>query len=124
MRIYRTQNVISFGYKHFLKDYWKEGNLPDVVYDIYGEKLDEVTLEHIVPKSKGGASRLSNYALANKEINNLRGSDNIMKFTTVENIKKYLQQFDNVKLPLLDGKNYQELIINLFKKLGVDIKLK
>ena len=67
---------VSFGYNNQLKTLYKKGKLPTVQYDISGRKLTKknVTLDHVIPKSKGGKSIQENYMLATAEFNHLRGN--------------------------------------------------
>ena len=57
---------VSFGYTHYLKTYYLQGKLPTVKRGLYGGILtpETVSLEHILPKEKGGHTTLSNLALA------------------------------------------------------------
>ena len=115
--------TISFGYKSIIKTLYKDGELPTVVKDIYGKPLnaDTVTLEHIIPKSKGGKSNLKNYALANAEDNFKRSSQDIMQHTTKSNINQYLDQFTGIVKQGFNGDDYIKNIKNLFKSLGVKL---
>lgn len=114
---------ISFGHKSIIKTLYKNGELPTVVKDIYGKELsfDTVTLEHIIPKSKGGKSNLTNYALANAQDNFKRSSDDILKHTTKANINEYLDQFVGIVKKGFDGDLYIKNIRNLFKRMGVKL---
>ena len=55
-------NPISFKYRSILKTEWLKGKMPTVKYGIYGGKLKpyNVTLEHIIPYSKGGETTIDN----------------------------------------------------------------
>ena len=121
MKINISNIGISFGYKSVLKTYWREGKLPTVLNDIYGNPLKEATIEHIRPRSRGGKSNLFNYALANPEDNFKRGSDDIMKHTTFENVYNWFKQFVNVKLPHLDGSEYIKNTAKKFGKTGAEV---
>ena len=114
---------ITFGHKSIIKTLYKNGELPTVTKDIYGKPLsaDTVTLEHIIPKSKGGKSSLKNYALANAEDNFKRSSDDILKHTTKTNINEYLDQFVGVVKKNFNGDEYIKNIKNLFKSIGVKL---
>lgn len=112
---------ISFGYKSVLKTYWREGKLPTVTKDIYGKPLVEATIEHIRPRSKRGKSNLFNYALANPQDNFKRGSDDIMKHTTIDNVYNWFKQFVDVKLPNLDGQEYIRITAKKFGKVGYKV---
>ena len=83
MRIDTSNNAITFGYHSPLKTLYKKGKMPKVIYGFYGDKLTpkNVTLEHLLPHSKGGASELDNFVLASKQNNLARGNDDIRKFT-------------------------------------------
>jgi len=114
---------ISFGYKSILKTQYKNGLLPSVKVDIYGKKLTPktATIEHIIPKSSGGKSNLSNYALANAQDNMKRGSDSILKHTTIENIKKWLDQFNGVKNDGFNGDEYIKNFKKNLKKINIEV---
>jgi hypothetical protein len=112
---------ISFGYKSVLKTYYQQGKLPSVVNDIYGDKLVDETLEHIIPKSKGGKSNLFNYALANAQTNHARSSDDIMKHTTFDNVYNWFKQFVDVNLPKLNGQEYITKTTRRLGKTGAEV---
>ena len=98
---------------------WKNGQLPSVKVGIYGDILTEknISLEHIIPKSLGGKSDFSNYALATKEKNYERNSANIFLFTTEETILDYLDQFKNIMVIDFNGNKYIEQILQTLNKL-------
>lgn len=110
----------AFGYSHKLKTLYKQGKLPSVTHGLYGKKLsiDSVSLEHIVPHSKGGKTVLNNLALADKTANNLRGNEDISKFLKIDMIQNYLKQFENVRLKNFNGNQYIKFLTETFKKLG------
>ena len=110
----------TFGYSHKLKTLYKQGKLPAVTHGLYGKKLsiDSVSLEHIIPHSKGGRTALNNLALADKTANCKRGCDDIKKFLTVEMIQDYLKQFENLNLKDFSGDKYIKVIKKTFEKLG------
>lgn len=122
----------TFGYHHYLKDMYRKGMLPSVKKDIYGGNLTpkNVTLEHLVPHSQGGASNLKNYALATKENNNSRGCDDIRNFVNLNAIKEYLNQFRDISITYKDGEGaikfngnrYIEFMKATLKKLGVIVE--
>lgn len=113
-------SIINFGYKSVLKTQWQKGNLPTVKKDIYGDLLikGQETLEHIIPKSKGGKSTLSNYALANAGNNFRRSSFDLGKYTSVDAIKGYLKQFEGIELPDFNGNEYIKNLTRTLKKIG------
>lgn len=105
----------SFGYKNVLKIEFDKGKIP-LKEGIYGGKIQPIienppdefksTLEHIVPKSKGGASNISNYFLANAKNNNLRGNEPIEKFIQIKPLVKYILVMLDVKTDKIDGIDY------------------
>ena len=116
-----SSNSISFGYSSPLKTLFKEGKMPSVKYGFYGDKLTKqnVSLEHLKPHSKGGASCLRNYVLASQRNNRLRGNDDILKHFDAQTALRYLKQFVDVKLPRFDGNRYILMILNTLKDLGI-----
>ncbi len=110
----------TFGYSHKLKTLYKQGKLPTVTHGLYGKKLsiDSVSLEHIVPHSKGGKTVLNNLALADKTANCMRGCEDIKNFLTVEMIQDYLKQFEHLNLKNFNGNQYIKVIKKTFEKLG------
>lgn len=113
-------NPINFGYKSVLKTQWQKGNLPSVTRDIYGDLLikGQETIEHIIPKSKGGKSTLSNYALANAGNNFRRSSFDLGNYVSIDTIKGYLKQFEGVELPDFNGNEYIKNLTRTLKKIG------
>lgn len=119
MQIQIISNRPIFGYKSPLKTAWRKGLLPNVKYDIYGNKLTKknITLEHIIPHSQGGKTKLDNLFLATKEANQKRGIRPIKEIITIENIIQYLNQFVGVKNFYIDGEQYIEGILRRFNML-------
>jgi hypothetical protein len=115
---------ISFGYSSILKDHWRKGRMPNVKIDIYGDELKDVTLEHLIPKSKGGASRLFNYALANASTNNARGNKALLECTTKENLEAWFMQFKDIKLPKFNGNDYIKQTTSYLAKNGIKLDIK
>ena len=115
MEIQPIQSV-SFGYSNQLKTLFKKGKLPTVQYDISGRKFTKknVTLDHVIPKSKGGKSVQENYMLATAEFNHLRGNKPLNDFMTKPNLVRYLSQFMDV---FVDGFNGNKYIKGLLKTL-------
>lgn len=97
--------------------------MPSVTRDIYGDLLikGQETLEHIIPKSKGGKSTLSNYALANAGNNFKRSNFDLGMFASVSAITAYLRQFEGVKLPKFNGDDYIKNLTKTLKKIGIDL---
>ena len=117
-----SQNVI-FRYSSPLKTLYKEGKIPSVKYGFYGDRLSPstVSLEHLQAKSKGGKSCLSNYVLASKRNNWLRGNDDIREHFDSKSAARYLDQFLKVDLKRLHGLKYIGMILNTLSKLGIDV---
>lgn len=115
-----TQFNPNFGYSHKLKTLYKQGKLPSVTHGLYQQPLsiDTVSLEHIIPHSKGGPTVLWNLALADQKANALRSNKDIKQFLTEDMIKKYLDQFTDISVNGFKGNKYKELLTNTFKKLG------
>lgn len=114
---------LTFGYKSVLKKEWRKGKMPFVIKDIYGDVLirGQETIEHVIPKSKGGKSRLSNYALANAENNIRRSNSDLSNFIPLDTIKDYLKQFEGIKLPKFNGDDYIKNLTKTLKKIGYDL---
>ena len=115
---------IPFGYKSVLKTEWLAGNLPTVKKDVYGQILEDVTIEHLIPKSLGGKSGLRNYGLANKSINEARGNKPLLDFTSKENLQNWFSQFKNVKTKKFDGERYIKDATEYLAKNGVKLDIR
>lgn len=121
MRIERVDSPnkqITFKYKNILKTLYKKGKLPDVKYDISGRELtvDNATLDHIIPKSQGGKNHISNYMIATKEFNQLRGCRPITDFITPQGLERYIEPFLGVKVDGFDGNLYVKWILQTIEK--------
>ena len=116
---------VSFGYKNKLKTLWKEGKLPTVIKGFYGDTLtiSTVSLEHLKPKSKGGASNITNYVLASVAKNQQRGNQDLKDFIDLTFAKNYLLQFKNLKTKGFNGDYYIKTILKTLKDLGIDLAL-
>lgn len=88
---------------NLLKKLYKRGKLP-IKHGIYGGELtiDNVSNEHIKPKSCGGKLDITNIALATKENNNKRGNDDIRNYLTPESLKQYIDEILSVKTKKFD----------------------
>ena len=100
--------------------------MPSVKKGFYGDDInvDNVSLEHCKAKSKGGASVISNYVLTSKRMNNLRGNDDIRNYFNPKTAQEYLEQFLNVKIGNIRGKDYIKMILKTLKELGIDFEFK
>lgn len=95
-----------------LKILWRKGELPQVTNGIYGDKLtqENLSLEHIVPKCKGGKTELANLALATKKMNNLRNARRITEYITWDNIDIYCKQFKGIRKKEFSGERYVKIL--------------
>lgn len=105
-------NNTNFGYNHKLKTDFKKGLLPTVKFDVAGIKLtkDNVSLDHVIPKSQGGKNTLFNYALASKWFNSFRGVVPLCKLITKEMFEKWARQFEGITVCGVAGEKYTEEI--------------
>lgn len=126
MIISGIKSNISFGYSSPLKTEFKKGRLPSVKKGFYGDKLtvDNVSLEHMKAKSKGGKSVISNYVLASKRMNNLRGNDDLANHFNPKTAQEYLEQFLNVRIGKMSGREYIRLIVKTINDLGIKFEFK
>lgn len=106
----------SFGYSSPLKDLYRNGKLP-VKYGFYGDKLTKanVSLEHLLPYSKGGKTNLDNLVLSTKQNNFKRGNQPLSRFINFDNVERYLNQFVNVKIKNFNGNEYIQNILKTIK---------
>ena len=107
----------TFQQKHALKTLWRKGLLPTVKRGLYGDVLtqDTISIEHVVPKSKGGSSEFNNVTLASKNKNNRRGTKDIRDFLTKEMVDDYCSQFYGVRVGWFNGDWYARGIKNTLK---------
>ena len=105
MRI--TLSPINFGYKSILKSEYLKGNIK-LKKDITGNMLtkDNVTLDHTIPKVRGGKSRLDNYSLMVDYINHRRGSNNLKDIIDLPSLIDYITIIINTKTRDFDGVEY------------------
>lgn len=113
---------VSFtGTPSSLKSYFKKGLLPSVKYGLYGDKITKsnFSIEHIVPRSYGGKTELSNLAIASKARNGIRSNFPIKDYLVPAKAIKYLLQFKDINLPNLNGNKYIADILELLHRLQV-----
>lgn len=98
---------LTFQYNSILKKEFKRGKIP-LKRDITGAvlKRGKATLDHTIPKSKGGKSCLANYSLMNGRANFLRGNQPLKDFIDLESLIEYIQVMLDVKTPNFDGVKY------------------
>lgn len=106
-----------------LKKLWLKGQLPEVIYGLYGGilKADNITREHVKPLSWGGKTVLNNTALAVNINNWRRGNKPLADYLSKQNYEQYLEQFDEILLPNFNGKLYKQ---NLFKTIMEMLRIK
>ena len=110
--------IVSFnGYRSPLKTLWLTGRLKSVTKGLYGDVLtkDTLSLEHLIPTSKGGKTELGNLVLASADKNARRGCKPLKDYVTKEQAQAYIDQFKGIKFM----QNYINAITETFKKLGV-----
>lgn len=115
---------ITFGYTNKLKTLYLKGKIKPK-YGLYGDKLTKktVSLEHILPKSKGGKTEINNLALASMRMNNARGNKPLSEYLTAENLARYIDQFMHIKIPEFDGVKYiKELLKTINLVLDKELK--
>lgn len=97
----------NFGYKSILKKEFLRGKIP-LKRDITGQKLNPkyISVDHTIPKNKGGKSSISNYSLMDSFVNNKRGEKPIKPFIDLESLVEYINVMLNVKTMDLDGVEY------------------
>lgn len=95
-----------------MKTDFKKGKLPTVKFDISGIELtkDNVSLDHVIPKSQGGKNNLFNYMLASKVFNSFRGVVPLCKLITKEMFEKWARQFEGITVCGVAGEEYTEEI--------------
>lgn len=98
---------ILFGAKSVLKREFDKGNIP-LKKDITGHELKrgEASIDHTIPKSKGGVSRLENYSLMNVAVNNHRSNKPIEPYIDLVSLLEYIKVMMDVRLPDLNGTEY------------------
>jgi len=123
MRVNPTSKI-TFTYSSPLKTAWKKGLLPTVTKGLSGTPLkkDTVSVDHIVPHSKGGKTTLSNLVLEDAVWNNKRGNTPIWDWITDEMLEDYCKQFQDVYNEFINGNNYVKLIKETFAKLKKERK--
>ena len=98
---------VSFQARSALKRDFDSGYIP-LKRDITGKPLKKgyVSLDHTIPKSKGGKSELFNYSLMDIIANNKRGSKPLKEFINLESLIEYIRIMLEVKTADIDGIEY------------------
>lgn len=102
------------GYNWRVKKLFDQGKLPTVKKDISGRKLTRGnrTVDHVVPKSKGGKVTDENAMIATAEFNSLRGNRDIRDFITAEKFALWAEQYMDINVDGFNGAKYVKGIIN------------
>lgn len=115
-------SVFTFGNRSALKRDFQKGLIP-LKRDITGRKLQReyVSIDHTIPKCRGGSSTLYNYSLMDSFINNKRGSKPLRPFIDLESLIEYIRVMLDVKTEDIDGVQYLKgWLKNLLKELKSD----
>lgn len=114
----------SISFKADLKRLFDKGKLPSVTHGFYGMPLtkENVSREHLLPRSLGGKTKESNIVLADKFINWQRSSQPLTKFAHEKEAVEYLEQFKDISLPDFNGKTYIKNVASTLNRLGLDIR--
>lgn len=109
---------VSFGYQNILKTLYKKGKLSSVKYGFYGDELTKgnVSLEHILPRSRGGDTKLYNLVLASANKNQERAAKPLNEMLNWECVGRYLEQFRHVHVGTFNGNQYIEMILKTIKR--------
>ena len=110
---------VNFCYKSILKDEFKRGRIK-LKNDITGRPINKqnVTLDHTVPRARGGKSTLDNYSLMSIESNHNRGTEPLSKFIDLPSLIDYILVMMDVDLEGIHGIDYiKEWLKNLRKEI-------
>lgn len=113
---------LSFeGYNSKLKIMYRQGKLPKDLIDMGGNKLNQknLSVDHIIPFSKGGPTKDDNLVLTTKQFNNMRGNRPILEVTTKENIIKWVNQY--LQLGTIDGFDFIKYVQQILNKMQIKI---
>jgi len=117
MRIYAINKTAqTFNGKSLLKQDFLSGLIP-LKRGVYGgllnrDKAEGVTVEHIIPKSKGGRNCEANYFLANKQKNWERGSEPLEKYLKLKPFVEYLRVMLDVNTEHTNGVQYVKDVLD------------
>lgn len=102
-----TLTGVNFTSKSILKKEFDNGNIP-LERDITGHKLikEYVSVDHTIPKRKGGKSELANYSLMDIVANGKRSDKPIKQVINLESLIEYIRVFLDVKTEDFDGIEY------------------
>ena len=109
----------NFQYSSILKDEFKRGAIK-LSKDITGQPLTKkvASLDHTIPKSKGGKSCLANYNLMNRIANMLRGNKPLKEVIDLESLIEYIIVMLNTDTGKFNGIEYlKKWLPNLHKEI-------
>lgn len=112
-------NQLTFQYSSILKDEFKRGAIK-LSKDITGQPLTKkvASLDHTIPKSKGGKSCLANYNLMNRIANMLRGNKPLKEVIDLESLIEYIIVMLNTNTGKFNGIEYlKKWLPNLHKEI-------
>lgn len=112
-------NQLTFQYSSILKDEFKRGAIK-LSKDITGQPLTKkvASLDHTIPKSKGGKSCLANYNLMNRLANRLRGNKPLKEVIDLESLIEYIIVMLNTDTGKFNGIEYlKKWLPNLHKEI-------
>ena len=95
----------TFQAKSILKKEFEWGRIP-LKKDITGRKIKEATLDHTIPKSKGGKSNIFNYSIMDRISNMQRSNKPIEKSIDLQSLIEYIIVMMDVKTEDFDGIKY------------------
>ena len=110
---------LTFQYSSILKDEFKRGAIK-LTKDITGSPLSKKTasLDHTIPKSKGGKSCLANYNIMNRMANMLRGNTPLKDVINLESLIEYIIVMLNTDTGKFNGIEYlKKWLPNLHKEI-------
>lgn len=113
------QPSLTFQYNSILKKEFKRGAIK-LTKDITGSPLSKKTasLDHTIPKSKGGKSCLANYNLMNRLANMLRGNKPLKEVIDLESLIEYIIVMLNTDTGKFNGIEYlKKWLPNLHKEI-------
>lgn len=118
MRINQIQSI-SFQYHSPLKDLYKQGKFKGLK-SFSGEELTNPSIDHVVPKSKGGRDNIGNYVLTNQKENADRGNKNIDYYIekNPQGMLDYIYWFEHNKVEGFDCKGYIQKVINTINNIS------
>ena len=99
--------LTTFGYHSPLKTEFLKGNIP-LKNDITGHKISKknATLDHTIPRARGGKSNLENYSIMDKITNMNRGTKSLKGLIDVPSFIDYIIVMLNTDLEHFNGTEY------------------